>query len=450
MMNFLSLILLICPLLTTSGTTLKPILDKLIGADDDISMEEELLRKHSDVNNLLPPFWDDVKKLDETNFARDPDSGALVVDVWDYLERQALYKWLIENVKHCEWTSNTDINRGNILWGLPLQHGWQFSSGRLLTPPNGTTIDPESWWADMNYYLSVVPYLGAMEVPAVNAPKIMVKKNPDESLFCAESLSCPDTVEPWKQFFELVIKTEDNCNDIENEFKMERTDKSDATTVFAGPLNHTFKTPVANLVEFNLSMGMESLLSSLWAAHIHSIGIALPLFNATLWALPTPERNFGRSWAGIVDFIAGVHFYCDLGTTDVLQNLLPPLVLEEGQHPPFVSDISRLQNRAVAIIDGLFLFNYTTSGQVERIWDYSMCLGERSLAIGRQMLTLGIYRPVLLLEGLESLVAIMQEEVGSAVDRLCRSSLKATDSAALAEYLGKTYAQQSLHAHTQK
>lgn len=40
-----------------------------------------------------------------------------------------------------------------------------------------TYIDPAAWWADMNYYLSVVPYLGAVE--AGLAPKIAVRRNPD-------------------------------------------------------------------------------------------------------------------------------------------------------------------------------------------------------------------------------------------------------------------------------
>jgi hypothetical protein len=357
----------------------------------------------------------------------------LVIDVWDYLERQALYKWLIENVDHCEWPSNTNINSGNILWGLPLQHGWQFSSGRLLTPPNTTTIDPESWWADMNYYLSVIPYLGAMEVPAINAPKIIVKRNINETLFCTESAGCPDTIAPWKQFFELVIETQDSCSESGAGSKPTAPNLTLPLTL---TLNHTFKTPMANVLDFTLSTGLEALLTSLWAAHLHSIGTALPLFNANLQALPDPERNFGRSWAGIVDFIAAVNFYCDLVTTDVLQNLLPPHMLQDGQHAPFVPDMTRLQNRAVAVIDGLFLLNHTSVGQIERVWDYSMCLGEESLALGREMLTMGIYRPVLLLEGMERLVEIMKQEATTAVGQACKESiLQQADVAVLVEYL---------------
>ena len=72
-------------------------------------------------------------------------NGEYLINAWDYMDRMALYKNLIENVKHCEWTnripSKAEIdpsiliekfNLGSILWGLPLQHGWQLSSGRLM------------------------------------------------------------------------------------------------------------------------------------------------------------------------------------------------------------------------------------------------------------------------------------------------------------------------------
>lgn len=40
--------------------------------------------------------------MNEKNFPVD-SSGNLVVNVWDYVERQALYKHLIDNVRHCSW-----------------------------------------------------------------------------------------------------------------------------------------------------------------------------------------------------------------------------------------------------------------------------------------------------------------------------------------------------------
>lgn len=118
----------------------------------------------------------------------------------------SLYKYFIDNIRHCEWKSSwanstssmkPGYDPGNILWGLPLQHGWQFSSGRLLTTPgrltlkyekqnqtitfdtilNSTKFSSEAWWGDMNFFLSVIPYFGAVE--AGLAPPISLKENPN-------------------------------------------------------------------------------------------------------------------------------------------------------------------------------------------------------------------------------------------------------------------------------
>jgi hypothetical protein len=93
--------------------------------------------------NFLPPLWNEIKTLDRFNFPSDSD-GKLIIDVWDYTERMALYKYLIMNVKHCEWSDpekklkniEEKYDPKNILWGLPLQHGWQFLSQRLMNAAN--------------------------------------------------------------------------------------------------------------------------------------------------------------------------------------------------------------------------------------------------------------------------------------------------------------------------
>jgi len=41
-------------------------------------------------------------------------------------------------------------------------------------------ISPDAWWADMNYYLSVIPYFGAMEANV--APQITLKHNPNQKV----------------------------------------------------------------------------------------------------------------------------------------------------------------------------------------------------------------------------------------------------------------------------
>jgi len=76
-----------------------------------------------------------------------------------------------------------------------------------------------------------------------------------------------------------------------------------------------------------------------------------------LQLLSSKESRFGRSWAGIVDFIATCNFKCDLITTNVLQNLLPSRTLQESDQVPRIDDLTHLQNRAILFIDGLYSLN---------------------------------------------------------------------------------------------
>ncbi|KAJ1435049.1 hypothetical protein B484DRAFT_446345 [Ochromonadaceae sp. CCMP2298] len=368
---------------------------------------------------LLPPLWAAVLPLDAQNYETDED-GAFVVDVWDYLQRMSLYKYMIENVHHCEWKRSTEsplplqdllpaitlqkleqlpgnVNPGSILWGLPLQHGWQYSSGRLGTAGNDTQIDPSAWWADMNYYLSVVPYLGA--AAAGLAPPIVAAQpqTPNGQRFCVQASDCSEVVEHWSDFFLLVKSTADSC------------DQGASASASAPSSAFSPQTPISTALDFNLSTGSETLLASLWNAHIHSIGYALPLFDQELAQLPAPEARFGRSWAGIVDFIAACNFKCDLLTTDVLQNLLPPRVLQEADQPPKIEDITHLQNRAILFVDGVYALNSTTGGRTERLFNCAMCT-EEGRAYGREMITLGIYRPVILVQDGVSLVEVVRDQ----------------------------------------
>ena len=124
-----------------------------------ITNQEIYTVQHREESSILPDGWEEVQDI--SSYPTDA-SGAKVIDAWDYLQRLSLYKYMIENINHCEWDrpGPDKYHRGNIIWGLPLQHGWQFSSGRLLTVVNETAIDSNSWWGCMNYYLSVLPYLG--------------------------------------------------------------------------------------------------------------------------------------------------------------------------------------------------------------------------------------------------------------------------------------------------
>lgn len=421
----------------------------------------------SDDVSLLPPRWQEVPNL--TDLPRN-ENNITIIDAWDYLQRQSLYKFLIENINHCLWnekrfkdnqlldklgyniSSNIpilDFHPGNIMWGLPLQHGWQYSSGRLFcdpNDPNDTSIDTSAWWADMNYHLSILPYFGAWQ--AGLAPAIqLVDHNLDDNIFCQHPDFCLSDVTPWTDYFLLLDNTKDSCKEsqtiVDSKLKYELEKKlhlelesnqiklkeekevkvirsRDDAFFFE---EHEFNYPVRDRSDFNLSSPLERLLASLWGAHLHSIGVALPKFNKELELLSIPEQNFGRSWASIVDYIAETLFECNMVITDVLQNLLPHRLLQDSDQIPFVSDLGRLENRAVLFIDSLFKLNQTTNGAIDTIWDASMCQQE-GRALGREMIALGIYRPTIIVDDFLLLTDIMKNQMKEKDDLVCTHSVK--------------------------
>ena len=67
------------------------------------------------------------------------------------------------------------------------------------------------------------------------------------------------------------------------------------------------------------------------------------------------ESNFGLSWANLVDFIAALQYDVDYNKTNYLQGMIvPPRMLTNQDHPPFISDFTPAQNRALVVAD---LFN---------------------------------------------------------------------------------------------
>lgn len=76
--------------------------------------------------DTFPPLW----HLAPENFEDyHIQNHKTVINVWNYLERLGLYKILLKSsAKYFSGLGPNNVN--NILWGLPLQHGWQYRSGR--------------------------------------------------------------------------------------------------------------------------------------------------------------------------------------------------------------------------------------------------------------------------------------------------------------------------------
>jgi len=199
----------------------------------------------TDPSNLnlskYPPFWDEVPSNFDSFPVRD---DSIIVDPWNYIDRMTLYKILL-NFTEPSMAGFGPENEQNVLWGLPLQHGWQMSSGRLwlggkddLNQTMG--ISPCSWWANMNYFLSVIPFVGAGQAglyhenihymrpnysKCVNASVISKTKHQAETPLLSGNFSLcqedacsrleKEAIERWKVFFMEVTNVENNLSEDE-------------------------------------------------------------------------------------------------------------------------------------------------------------------------------------------------------------------------------------------
>lgn len=103
----------------------------------------------SNVPDLYPPLW-------RTSAGRFSDyrveNGKYVIDPWVYNERMGMYKILV-NTTASYFENIVANNDQNILWGLPLQHGWQYRTGK-----NDSCFHPDEIWPCSNWEISLCIY----------------------------------------------------------------------------------------------------------------------------------------------------------------------------------------------------------------------------------------------------------------------------------------------------
>ncbi|NXO28941.1 LEG1H protein, partial [Cisticola juncidis] len=303
--------------------------------------------------DVYPPLWD----LAPGNLLDFPvKDNRIVISAWNYRDRLGVYKSLL-NASAKYFGAFGPQNSGNILWGLPLQHGWQFHTGRLADHSGGTSCGYEngellcqsvrSWWSCMNYYLAIIPFLGAVEAGLFGQLPYEIEILPPEEQkddFCYSVKDCwsrmPELMDDWKAFFE---------------------------------------------VNNSSSFKLDDALGLMWKAHVTSIAYALPKFQDRLKYLSHPEATFGEDWANGVDFIAATHFSTDLQTTNTFQAFLPQRMLVEGDVPPFISDFSPEQNRVLVSLRALHKANELTGGLLLKLWKKAMST-EAGRKLGRKLL----------------------------------------------------------------
>ncbi|XP_073431880.1 protein LEG1 homolog isoform X2 [Dendrobates tinctorius] len=305
-----------------------------------------------------PPMWELVPESlnDFSNH-----NGTAVIDPWDYLHRMAVYKMMLSATAPY-LDMKEPGNTRNLLWGLPLQHGWQYLTGRLQdtsvqlstgqNKQEQTRISPKSWWASLDAgLLQGIPY-------------DIVVSRPSEFQydFCYSvkecRLSSPNAMDEWKFFFQS-IKTLEQVSD--------------------------------NSVP-PLSKEEDKALSYMWKAHVESIYVALPRCSRRLSYHSEPEQSFGLDWAMIVDFIAATNFPTNLETTNDFQTFLPNRMLVNGDKAPNIPDFSAQQNRVLSTLHFLYNSNKFSGGLILRLWRKAMC-SEKGRAEGRQLIYNMVHDP---------------------------------------------------------
>ncbi|NWS67180.1 LEG1H protein, partial [Crotophaga sulcirostris] len=308
--------------------------------------------------DVYPPLWELAPENLLDFLVKD---NKIVINAWNYQERLGVYKNLLSSSAKY-FNAFGYQNFGNILWGLPLQHGWQFRTGRLADHSRETScgyedgdhlcISVRSWWACMNYYLAVIPFLGAVEAGLFGQLQYEIEILPPQERrtdFCYSVAHCrslfPKLMDEWKDYFEV-----NNNHATSSSFKI------------------------------------DDALGLLWKAHVTSIAYALSKFQDSLKYLSGPEANFGEDWANAVDFIAATHFSTDLQNTNDFQAFLPQRMLVEGDVLPSISDFSPQQNKVLVSLRALHKANQLSGrGLLLKLWQKAMST-EAGRKIGRELI----------------------------------------------------------------
>ena len=286
---------------------------------------------------FYPPLWqsapvsvDDFPLVVET---RNTSCNYRLIDPWFYPHRLGLYKILIDRTTP-RMPFCLSSNASNILFALPSQFGWQFESNRLFT--NGTlNISTNSWWASANYYLSVIPFLAAIDVGLIETNqtfRIVSVEN-----FCSTSNECfnqvPKAMKKWHEFFRSLQK------------------------------------PVGIFDERTLD---QHYLGPLWAAYQTSIECALPLVQSKISFLPSSaERTFGLGWSRLIRLIAMTRKNTNLYETLKNQrNFLPRRILNDKDRSLSADDLPELVRKSLKM---MFSFNFDWIQVIEAIWERVTC-----------------------------------------------------------------------------
>lgn len=87
------------------------------------------IAKASNISDVYPPLW----KESPGQFSDYKiENGKYIINFWHYPERLGTYKILLNKTAKY-FAKFSSENEQNILWGLPVHHGWQYHTGKNVS-----------------------------------------------------------------------------------------------------------------------------------------------------------------------------------------------------------------------------------------------------------------------------------------------------------------------------
>ncbi|KAG7461023.1 hypothetical protein MATL_G00205150 [Megalops atlanticus] len=306
----------------------------------------------------------------------------IVINPWNYLQRMSLYKLTLQ-ATDMYMTSMGENATENPLWGLPLQLAWKLKSGRLVDPSGVTTcgketgdpmcISPKSWWACVNYYLSVIPFLAAVETGIVGQGLKIQIQAPSEASedYCVSFSDCtskhPEMMSKWKTFF-LALKNLSS----------------------------------ADIPQFEKK---DQILGFMWEAQQASMHTGSKC-KERLKHYSTLEVTFSRSWTKSVDYVAATRLHSNMERSKLFTSPLPSRILREGDKPPNAPGLSSEENHTLSVFTWMDSMNTLLGGTLVQMWQSAMC-SERTREKGQALLQDLVLDPKFVFSGLLTILIEM-------------------------------------------
>ncbi|CAK6962578.1 liver-enriched gene 1%2C tandem duplicate 1 [Scomber scombrus] len=287
-------------------------------------------------------------------------NGIVTPDPWNFLHRMSLYRLMIAATDPFMGSMGTGTGE-NPMWGLTVQLGWFLTSGRLADPTGATTcglqtgdtmcVSTQSWWSCVSYLVSALPFLSAAQQGFLGEG-VQVQMQVPEGVedYCTTYADCttryPDAMAKWDAYF-TGLKTSAESALPENEKK-------------------------------------DSILGLYWAAQMASIYSASAC-NAKMSSYSSPEVTFVNSWLNSAEYVSAANFHSTLEKSSKFSIPLPSRVLQEGDSPPNIADLSQEENHTLSVFSWMKNMNSLLGGSLVRMWRSAMC-SATTREKGREML----------------------------------------------------------------